>query len=382
MVCIGLAIIAGMALAYVSMRIRDWSSYATDLSALVVSLIALVISIVTFFSIDRVNSITSMEGNVLENEDYTVATAELVHEYDQCIDEHDFTRQLLNNVSYPDFSGRSVRRKQRHHWKRRACMKTRSVMEFTDLIQNFIDHLIWFAYIDKEPETAERKQAIVNSMKKSLLKYEHLSNGIQYQIEENFKLIDYILLYQDKRRKDDYDYSMENIRGRMLKNPISLILYYDYFGLSRRRHAKAIIDSCLHKESNGKIKEFTAEHMSAIWNCYYSETEVEEIRFYLQDAKKCFLTAMEKANEDVLWKGYISYNVVRTDIQAMLIGKDSSPGTIDRLREELDDTLRARKDVCILYGGDSYLTQQFRKETERAETLREEFEKLVEIVCA
>ena len=39
-----------------------------SITSLVISLVALIISMITYFAIDSVNEITSMEGKVLENE--------------------------------------------------------------------------------------------------------------------------------------------------------------------------------------------------------------------------------------------------------------------------------------------------------------------------
>lgn len=172
------------------------------ISALIVSFIALVISIVTYFSIDKVNDITSMSGNVLENSTYSVATSELVNEFNGCNNDKDFTKELLDSVSHPK-NGNPIG-------------KTKSIIEFADLIQNFIDHLIWFAYIDDEPDTYKKKEEIVKDLEKNLEKYEKLSNGIQYLLKENLKLIQYVLLYKDSTRNNTYERNMENIRGRMV----------------------------------------------------------------------------------------------------------------------------------------------------------------------
>lgn len=58
-------------------RVRKVRNYHVDIeiadsfisiTSLVISLVALIISMITYFAIDSVNEITSMEGNVLENE--------------------------------------------------------------------------------------------------------------------------------------------------------------------------------------------------------------------------------------------------------------------------------------------------------------------------
>ena len=305
---IATAVALGIIAANITIKIREQTSYAVDISALIVSFIALVISIVTYFSIDKVNNITSMSGNVLENSTYSVATSELVNEFNGCNNDKDFTKELLDSVSHPK-NGNPIG-------------KTKSIIEFADLIQNFIDHLIWFAYIDDEPGTYKRKEKIVKDLEKNLEKYEKLSNGIQYLLKENLKLIQYVLLYQDSTRKDTYEHDMENIRGRMMTNPVSQIVYYDYYGLCRRRQAKEIMKSGLPEYDKN---EFSANNMLAILKHDYKKDETEKIIFFLDQAMKWFDKADKLTDDDILWKAYISYNKVRTKIQRLLILKCCRP---------------------------------------------------------
>lgn len=356
-VSIAMAVALGIIAANITIKIREQTSYAVDISALIVSFIALVISIVTYFSIDKVNNITSMSGNVLENSTYSVATSELVNEFNGCNNDKDFTKELLDSVSHPK-NGNPIG-------------KTKSIIEFADLIQNFIDHLIWFAYIDDEPDTYKKKEEIVKDLEKNLEKYEQLSNGIQYLLKENLKLIQYVLLYQDSTRNNTYERNMENIRGRMMTNPVSQIVYYDYYGLCRRRQAKRIMRSGLPEYDDD---EFSANNMIAILKHDYKKDETEKIIFFLDQAMKWFNKADKLTDDDILWKSYISYNKVRTKIQRLLILKDTSDQSMTVIKQDLKCALDARMAVCILYGEeDNYLSQKFSGEYKYTEELFNNF---------
>ena len=54
-------------------------TYVISFISFVVSTVALAVALRTYFSIDAVNSITSMEGNVLQNEKYSVSYPELIN---------------------------------------------------------------------------------------------------------------------------------------------------------------------------------------------------------------------------------------------------------------------------------------------------------------
>lgn len=101
-----------------------------SISSLVISFIALIIALITYFSIDSVNNVTSMEGNVLENPNYTIAYSEMIKSFSNCKVKSEFEKKLLEKVC-PAFNN-----------------KTLTCIQFADFIQNVIDHIIWFAYVD------------------------------------------------------------------------------------------------------------------------------------------------------------------------------------------------------------------------------------------
>lgn len=324
-----------------------------DMTALVISIVAFVFAAKTYFSIDSVNSITSMEGNVLENENYTVAYSEILSEYIDCTDKEQFTNKLFTTVMN-DFE-----------------LESDTCIEFADNIQNVIDNIIWFAYVDRESqEFIHFYEALKDRMERELDKYQKLSNGIQYTLSENVKLINYVFSYHLKMNESASNIAnLEDIRGRMIRNPISQIIYYDYLGLYYRKKAADIIRCDI------QYDEFSSEYMTAVINSEYSDMVKRNILILLKKAIICFRRAKDLAEEDTLWNGYLLYNYTRAKIMAYLIGAEESHDEIVRL---LDEACKARYEMNFLYSSVSgvYLSSMLDEELMRAQKLKNEFSKI------
>ena len=190
-----------------STKVVPWAENTILITSFVISFAAFVFSVITYFSIDAVNNITAMDGNVLENENYAIAYEEMIDKFMNAADQKAYTQKLLNEVSCPK--------------------KTKSCIVFADCLQNILDHIILFAYVDlSDNETRKECDKLIKIIREEADYYIKLSNGIKYQLDENIKLIEYIMDYQKARsQKQDWEFSkLENIRGNMLKNPISKIL--------------------------------------------------------------------------------------------------------------------------------------------------------------
>lgn len=69
-----------------------------SMATLVISFLALSISIITFLSIDAVSQISAMEGNVLENPNYSMSSGQLIHEYKNIETQSDFSYLLFQKL--------------------------------------------------------------------------------------------------------------------------------------------------------------------------------------------------------------------------------------------------------------------------------------------
>jgi len=332
--------------------IYPWAENIVTITSFVISFIAFIFSMITYFSIDVVSGVTSMDGNVLENSDYTIAYEEAVDSFKEAKTEQEFFNELMKKV--------------------KNDRKSKSCMIFADELQTVIDYIIWFAYIDlNNPDYRRECEQLVEKITKEQKRYEKMSNGINHLLEENVKLIKYVLVYQEKRSAGESGFSkLENIRGNMLKNPISQIVYYDYLGLDYRRKAASILNAC----GDGN-QEFSTEHMLAIMNFSYSEEQKKQIACFVERAEICFEKAREVAAGNILWEGYISYNKARVDLMKYLMHLEEDENALCKTLAEI---VRVRENACFLFGGKgSYLDGKFVEEIKRAKNLKCNFKKLL-----
>ena len=350
------SMVAGIFWAYTEKFQGDW----INLTSFVISVIALIISLVTYISIDAVNQMTTMDGNVLENENYTVAYSEMLGQFDDCETKEAFQKRLFDVV--------------RNGFKYNCS----TCIQYADNIQNLIDHIIWFAYLDfSDIKFTRELDKLIKRVDKKLIEYCNLSNGIQYTLQENVKLVKRVLNYQMRRSLTQGNISnFEDIRGKMIRNPISQIVYYDYLGLNYRSKVNQLLKAC------GSSKdEFTPEYMRDVYVFKYSDTDMENIKTLLRKARQAFKAAEELSNGDILWRSYISYNMARTEVMEWLIQSDSHY-SYERLEAILEDVVNVRREACFLYGANAgaYLKAEFNKEYVRAKSLLENFRELKQLI--
>lgn len=279
---------------------------AIGLVSFLLSVVSLVFSVVTYVSIDSVNALSSMEGNVLSNENYNAEYVLIVKQYGDCKTQVALRRKLIRDVE--EFF-------QKHN---RTCM------EFTDSLQFLIDRLLWFAYVDTTaPESSIAIAELINKLEKKYFDFNAISNGNQYVLKEHIKLIKNVLNYQSishEGKELDANGEMLNIRGRMLVNCVSKTIYYDYLGLEYYKKALKRLQD-ITKFSG---EEFVQKNMKIISKFNYSESEKMEIDSYLKEAQNAFDNATLSSENDILWKGYISFNKARIDLLYCLVNNDFS----------------------------------------------------------
>ena len=325
-------------------------TFAIGVMSLIISVVALLVALSTYFSIDSVNAISSMEGNVLCNENYNAEYALLIEKYSHCKNQDELEVALFEHL----------------HSELKNNSKT--CMEFTDTIQDILDHILWYAYVDTR---TERYRAHVNEII-SLLneKYESfsaISNGNQYLLKEHIKLIMNVLNYQSVAHEGSIispNGEMLNVRGRMFLNTVSRTIYYDYLGLEYYRKAIKLLKSTTGFEG----EEFVLKNMKVIASHSYTEDEKNELYIYLSKAGDSFDKACESSKEDILWNGYISFNKARVDLLSMLIENKFDEGW----DESINAAISARYSVMKIFVGDdvsSFLHCEFKKEYYYAKAL-------------
>ncbi len=277
------------------------TTFVIGMLSFLLSVVALVFSVVTYVSIDSVNALSSMEGNVLCNENYNAEYILLVKDYEDCKTQLALQKKLFANIE-ENF---------RHNSK--TCML------FTDFLQYFLDNLLWFAYIDtKREDYRVAVTRVIDRLEKRYRDFNAISNGNQYVLREHIKLIKNILNYQSvahEGRELDADGEMLNIRGRMFVNGVSKTIYYDYLGLEYHKKALARIREIV----DFADEEFLIANMKKISRHPYSEEERSEINILLEQAQLAFDKAVKSSEDDMLWKGYISFNKARIDLLSYLV---------------------------------------------------------------
>lgn len=281
-------------------------TFGVGLLSLVIAIIALYIALRTYVSIDSVSVISSMEGNVLCNENYNAQYLELVKQYSECCDVMSLEKKMFENIVIE------------------ILFKSSTCMEYADRIQSVLDHLLWYAYVDKDNKTYKRHiKILIFLIEKKYKKFSVISNGNQHILNEHIKLIKRVLEYQEKSVGSTVGENKEsilNIRGRMFTNPVSKTLYYDYLGLEFYNTAKKLLEVEL--ELDGDI--FTTQNMNKIRESKKEKDSSKkekriELSMYLEKAQKAFEKARESSEEDILWNGYITFNLARVELLAALV---------------------------------------------------------------
>lgn len=325
-------------------------TYAITFVSFFVSVVALVVALRTYFSIDSVNSITSMEGNILENKNYSVSYADTINRLSEATNKEDYTRKVLDLM----FSNKK---------------NTSTCVEYADWLQAIIDNIIWIAYVDtNDINYRKSRERLLVTIDAEYTKYSELSNGLQYTLGEHIKLIKNILMYiewSDHAKKREGSISrLEDIRCGLIQNPVSKIVYYDYVGLNYHKKARTLVVSQISEIAvNNSINERTGLYYKTIGAFKFDETVLKRIRILLDKSLEAFDKAKKLSDKDMLWEGYIRYNRIRVLLLKVVIFKEDSGMTVKKAEKELRKVKEVREAIKFLYAeGDSYISSCFDKE--------------------
>lgn len=329
--------------------VADVVDLTTAVLGLVVALWAFVISMLTYASIDSVNVITKMEGNVLENENYVTSFTSLLKEYDKK-DPNEASEAIFTNL------------------ENKFNKKSKTAVEFANNLQYFIDVIIFFPYLfqsDRE-NNIKRMDKLIKFIDKKKDGFITISTGNLILIEETVELIKSIINYQQLTHMTEYQITSTilDVRGTMLRNSVTQTVYYNYLGLYYNKNANLILRK---KFELMDIDFFSIKGLLEVKNKLELLTDEERELFtlYLQEAKKSFEKALANGNNDVMWEGFIKFNDARTTYLLQLVLEDFE-GTSWHII--MDEALIARNRLNILIRdiigseGDSYLQDAFQFE--------------------
>lgn len=333
----------------------DQSSFLVSVVSMAISIVALIYAMVTYYSIDRVQANNSMEGNVLCNAKYSVAYPECIGYFESCHSNDEFNRKLFDLLLY------------KH---------AKNCREYALRIQCVVDNLIWIAYAEHNDGFYEKCDELLQKLEHDRERFDNINSGLSDVLDENLKLIKYVIEYQNHKIQNSFTMSrLENIRGRILENPIASITYYDYLGLEYMRRARGLL---------GDNDIFTTEKMEKIIALLRdpANAELKEHYLYMLETSEAALTrASVPAENDMIWNGYISYNLARVKVMKYLLEPNSED------KKQIDDYLKtvinSRKRILYTIwskkaaGTDgSYLNKRFQREVDHAVGLYAAFDNI------
>ena len=339
-----IVIIFGICFALLANRLNPSSSpfnnNIINAISFIVSLTALALSAITYFSIDAVNSVTSMSGNILENPYYNVTTSSAIQAFLDCETYEQYEKKLFEIVE--------------------PSLISTSCMSFADEIQCVVDNLIWFHDIKKTNKNIKKINRLVNKLKARQRLYNKLSNGINYLLDENIKLIEHNLEFQIFRNSSTVHNSwMSNVRGDLLVNPVSQIIYNDYIALDYSKQARRLLDV------NGLNKDFSLESLITINEMLttnsYGTHYLKRVEVLVKTADMYFDKAMAISKGNVLWEGYILCNIARTKLYLYILNLNNiTEEDVIRAYEQVIEVKTVEYYLSFIDNSDSFIKEKYK----------------------
>ena len=314
------ALLLGFALAVWLFHTKDQVDITSFTVAVLpgwISLVSLFIALQTYISIDSVNNITKMEGNILDNEYYVTSIPEFIESYPQT-DERELREAVL----------REMKLKLKAH--------SRTTVDFADTLQSMIDVLVLFPAMGLKIDSAPSVRALIADMKAKAEDFQAVSKGNSIQIQQAVRLFEGVWEYQEitTSESDSQDQQVaENngllkVRGPLLRNPVSATVYYNYLGLYYRKRAVLLL---------GEDKADVASLIA--WKDAASSlvpADRERLERYFGLSAEAFAKALECSKDDPMWLGYILFNQARLIFVRALVFGESLDDGLELMRKAID----------------------------------------------
>ena len=292
------------------------------------------------FSIDSVNAITKMEGNVLENENYVTSFPYLIRKYD-------------------DQDSKRIGDKVFEQLEKSFKKNSKTAIEFAENLQDLIDIIVFFPYLfngDKKYredniESMVKLLKLIDGKRKSFFS---VSTGNLILINETVELIESIISYQQHRlsgTKDKQRVSkILDVRGNMLKNPVTQTVYCNYLGLYYNSKAYSVLGK---KYGLENIDFFSIDGLMKVKESMkdLSFEEKELLTLYLNEARVSFSKALQNGSYDVMWEGFIKYNDARAAyLLQLVLGKETvTSDGVSEWESIMNQAIISRNRLTILF---------------------------------
>ena len=314
----------------------DLVNFTITFLSLVLAFIAFIIATQTYVSIDSVNTISQMEGNVLENENYVTSIISLLKEYDM-EDSKGVGEAIFENL------------------ENKFKKKPKTALEFAENLQDFIDLIVFFPSLfqstdEHQKENIERMKNLLFTIEKRKKALIAVSTGNLILIDETVKLINCVMNYQELINTNQYKIasSLLDVRGAMIKNSVTQTVYYNYLGLFYNKKAMNIIRERL-KIGNKDFFDIEVLQRIIAEIDKLTNKDRELYKMYLDESRKAFKKALDSCKEDIMWTGFIKYNDARSVYFYQLIfPKFTSENNLDDWRIIMDESITARSKLNLL----------------------------------
>lgn len=303
---------------------KDLLNFTISIVGFCIALLALFIAVRTYTSIDSVNNISKMDGNILDNEKYVTSLPELISQY-KSKNENNLDEELFETI------------------ERKLKKDSNTAVRFADTLQYLIDLIVLFpavfnaTYTDKE-RYKKRMDRILKDIDRQRDFLHSISKGNSIQITESIKLFKAVVSYQSFVANDNFNIHADllHVRGPILRNPVTKTIYHNYLGLYYNKKGMHLLKESLGMDSTDILSIDGLGFVKSKINLSLPSI-VEEVVMYLKSACEQFDRALQISNEDVMWPGFINYNKART-LYFLSLLSESNEGWVG----VMDDAIESR----------------------------------------
>lgn len=286
-------------------------TFVVTILSVVIALLAYHISVKTYVSIDAVNAISRMDGNVMENENYRTSLLSVMRRFNSKSKE-EICDSLLGYLE-EQFD--------------EDCIN--SGARLADSVQRMIDIIVLFSFVierkrAKGPASAEirRIEALIETIEERVDDFEQLSEGSCILLRESVKLLKAVYehqCYEAGYHPSDGSVTLMDVRGVMLKNAISRTIYFNYMGLFFMSKSMNTISKCI---AGDAADVFSIDVAPKLLNLPSSPNRSLAV-IYLEEALRNFTNAVEPIRDELMWNAFIQYNKARAEYLLSMLGAGS-----------------------------------------------------------
>lgn len=308
---------------------KDLLNFTISTVGFCIALLALFIAVRTYTSIDSVNNISKMEGNILDNENYVTSLPELINRY-KSKDEKTLDKELFESIEY------------------KLKKESHTAVLFADTLQYMIDLIVLFPAVFNATETdkksyKKRMDKILSDVDRQRDILHSVSKGNSIQITESIKLFKAVISYQSFVADGNFNIHADllHVRGPILRNPVTKTIYHNYLGLYYNKKGMHLLRDSLNM---GSIDILSIEGLNVVKIKVntISPSIIEETTMYLRSACEQFDRALKISSEDVMWPGFIKYNKART-LYFLNLLSNSDASWINILDEAIESRSRLNR---------------------------------------